>query len=240
MNAPTPTAAPPPAIKFENTSTIAAQYIKVLVHGAAGSGKTRLCATTGGKTLIINAEGGLLSLRGTNIDVFTVKSIDDMRNIYSYLLADKSFQWVCLDSISEVAETVLAHEKKQTKDPRKAYGELQDVMSEMIRCFRDLPKNVYFSAKQERTKDETTGQIFWGPSMPGQKLGQSLPYYFDLVFALHNWKDETGAIQSALQTRRDATYEAKDRSGALELAEPANLSAIYAKILNPHTTTKGA
>lgn len=242
MNAVTPAAAPvaAPKIQFENTANIAAKYIKVLVHGPSGSGKTRLCGTTGGKTLIINAEGGLLSLRGTNIDVFTIKTIDDVRTIYAHLLTDKVFNWVCLDSISEVAETVLAHEKKQTKDPRKAYGELSDIMNEMIRCFRDLPKNVYFSAKQDRVKDETTGQVFFAPSAPGQKLGASLPYFFDEVFALHNWKDETGTIQSGLQTRRDAAYEAKDRSGALDVVEPANLSAIYTKIMNPTHTTKGA
>ena len=224
-------------IQFENTSNLTSSKIKVLVHGPSGSGKTRLCGTTGGKTLIINAEGGLLSLRGQNIDVFTIKTIESLREIYAYLLTDTKFDWVCLDSISEVAEVVLASEMKLTKDPRKAYGELATTMSEMIRCFRDLPKNVYFSAKQDKVKDETTGQIFFGPSAPGQKLGTALPYFFDEVFALHNWKDEEGVVKSALQTQRDAQYEAKDRSGALAVAEPANLAAIYQKIIQP---TKGA
>jgi hypothetical protein len=224
-------------IKFTNTSNVVAQYLKLLIHGPSGSGKTRLCATTGAKTLIISAEAGLLSLRGTNIDVFEIKTVDDMRTIYSHLLTDKIFEWVCLDSISEVAETVLANELKQTKDPRKAYGEMSNVVSEMIRCFRDLPKNVYFSAKQDKVKDDVTGQVFYGPSAPGQKLAAALPFFFDEVFALHNWKDETGTIQSAFQTQRDDRYEAKDRSGALALAEPADLSKIYAKIMN---TTKGA
>ena len=223
-------------IAITNTSTIAAKHIKVLVHGASGSGKTRLCATTGGKPLIISAEAGLLSLHGTNIDVFEIKNVDDLRTIYAHLLTDKIYDWICLDSISEVAETVLAAEMKLTKDPRKAYGELATTVSELIRCFRDLPKNVYMSAKQDRVKDDVTGQVFFGPSAPGQKLGASLPYFFDIVLALHNWKDETGAIQSAFQTQRDDRYEAKDRSGALALAEPADLSKIYAKIMNKQTT----
>jgi energy-coupling factor transporter ATP-binding protein EcfA2 len=222
-------------IQFKNTSTMAAQHIKVLVHGPSGSGKTRLCATTGGKPLIISAEAGLLSLRGTNIDVFEIKNVDNMREIYNHLLTDTVFDWVCLDSISEVAETVLASELKINKDPRKAYGELSATMSEMIRAFRDLPKNVYMSSKQDRVKDDVTGQVFFGPSAPGQKLGVSLPYFFDEVFALHNWKDENGVIQSALQTQRDDRFEAKDRSGALALAEPADLSKIYAKIMNKQT-----
>jgi len=223
-------------IAFTNTSQIAAKHIKVLVHGASGSGKTRLCATTGGKQLIISAEAGLLSLHGTNIDVFEIKNVDNLREIYSHLLTDKIYDWICLDSISEVAETVLAAELKNTKDPRKAYGEMSNTLSEMIRCFRDLPKNVYMSSKQDRVKDDVTGQVFFGPSAPGQKLAAALPYFFDECFALHNWKDESGAIQSAFQTQRDDRYEAKDRSGALALAEPADLSKIYAKIMNKQTT----
>lgn len=217
---------------FTNTSDVSSQFVKILVHGPAGSGKTRLCGTTGAKTLIINAEGGLLSLRSQKIDVFTIKTIDDMRTIYTYLATDKTFSWVCLDSLSEVAEVVLSNEKKNNKDPRKAYGEMQETMTELIRCFRDLPKNIYFSAKQEKVKDDVSGAILFGPSAPGQKLGNALPYFFDEVFAIHNFKDEQGQIQRVLQTQRDAQYEAKDRSGALEIAEPADLSVIYNKIIN--------
>jgi len=222
--------------RITNTSNASAQYIKVLVHGPSGSGKTRLCGTTGGKALIISAEAGLLSLRDQNIDVWEIKSIDDLKEAYTFLQTDKSYDWVCLDSISEVAEVVLSAEKKLTKDPRKAYGEMQDIMTGLIRAFRDLPKNIYMSAKQDKVRDEVTGGVFFGPSAPGQKIAASLPYFFDEVMALHNWKDTEGNYQSALQTRRDANYEAKDRSGALEPVEQPNLGAIRAKIL---TQTKG-
>jgi len=217
--------------KITNTSNVSEQFIKVLVHGASGSGKTRLCGTTGGKTLIISAEAGLLSLRGQDIDVWEVKSIEDLKEVFSFLRDDKTYDWVCLDSISEVAEVVLSAEKKLTKDPRKAYGEMQDVMTSLIRAFRDLPKNIYMSAKQDKVKDEATGAVFFGPSAPGQKIAASLPYFFDFVFCLHNWKDAEGNYQSALQTHRDAQYEAKDRSGVLATVEAPNLAAIREKIL---------
>lgn len=219
--------------KITNTSNLAAQHIKVLVHGPSGSGKTRLCGTTDGKPLIISAEAGLLSLAGQNLDVWEVKSIDDLKEVFTFLRADTIYDWVCLDSISEIAEVVLAGEKKLTKDPRKAYMEMQDQMTALIRAFRDLPKNVYMSAKQDKMKDEMTGGVFYGPSAPGQKTAAGLSYYFDEVFALQNWKDAEGNIQSALQTRRDAQYEAKDRSGKLDLAEPPHLGKIRAKIINP-------
>jgi len=230
-------------IEIKNTKDISAKYIKVLVHGPSGSGKTRLCATTGGTPLIISAEGGLLSLEGHSLDAVEVSTIEDVRDVYLMLKNEKhKFDWVCLDSISEVAEIVLSSEKKKTNDPRKAYGEMQEVMTDMIRLFRDLPMNVYISAKQDRVKDEVTGQIFFGPSAPGQKIAAALPYFFDEVFALHTWKNEEGKIQSAFQTSRDTQYEAKDRSGKLDLIESldgqANLAAVCAKIIKKPTKTK--
>lgn len=218
--------------KITNTKDISAKYIKLLVHGPSGSGKTRLCATTGGKTIILSAEKGLLSLSGNDIDVWEVKTIDDLREAYLFLTADNIYEWVCLDSISEIAEVCLLEEKVNNKDVRKAYGELSDTISETVRLFRDLNKNIYMSSKQDKVKDDMTGQIFYGPSTPGQKLSASLPYYFDEVFSLHTWKDGDGKIQSAFQTQRDNQYEAKDRSGALDMIEPPNLSHIYNKIIN--------
>jgi phage nucleotide-binding protein len=224
------------AIKLTSTRQAAGQNgIKVLVHGPAGAGKTMLCATTEAPTVIISAEAGLLSLRNTDIPVIEVATLQDVQDAYQFITesADaKDFQWVCLDSISEIAEVVLANEKKATKDPRQAYGALQEHMATLIRAFRDLPgRNVYFSCKQERIKDEQTGAIFYGPSLPGQKLGQGIAYFFDEVFALRVEKEADGNPYRALQTSRDFNFEAKDRSGALDPFEPPNLAAIAAKIL---------
>jgi phage nucleotide-binding protein len=226
-------------MEIKNTKDIAAQYLKILVHGGAGSGKTRLCSTTGGTPIILSVESGLLSLAGTNLDVIEIKDMDGLRQAYEFLTTDQKYDWVCLDSISEIAEVVLSAEKKKTNDPRKAYGEMQEVMMSLMRSFRDLPKNIYFSAKQEKSKDEITGGFLYSPSAPGQKIGQAMPYLFDEVFALHAWKDSEGKIQRALQTQKDAQYEAKDRSGKLDIAEPPDLGAIYRKIINTTMQLKG-
>lgn len=219
-------------MQITNTKDMAAKYLKILVHGPAGAGKTRLCATTGGKPLIISAEGGLLSLAGTDLDVVEVSDMSGLQEVYAFLLTDTKYDWVCLDSISEIAEVVLSTEKGKTNDPRKAYGEMAERMMSLLRSFRDLDKNIYFAAKQERVKDDVTGGILFGPSAPGQKIGPAMPYLFDEVFALHSWKDETGQIQRALQTHKDAQYDAKDRSGKLDMIEPPNLEAIHNKIIN--------
>jgi phage nucleotide-binding protein len=222
------------AITLKSTRDAALDGIKILVHGPAGSGKTSLCGTTGGSTLIISAESGLLSLRAFDIPVLEVKTLDQLYEAYQFVTETdegKTFQWVCLDSISEIAEVVLNHEKKTAKDPRQAYGALAEKMTDILRAFRDLPgRNVYFACKQERTKDEQSGAMLYFPSMPGNMLKQGVGYFFDEVFALRVEKDADGNPTRWLQTNRDYNYEAKDRSGSLEMFEPADLSAIAAKI----------
>jgi phage nucleotide-binding protein len=229
------------AITLTSTKDSAAlNGLKFLVHGPAGAGKTSLCATTGEPTVIISAESGLLSLRGVDIPVIEVKTLDQLYEAYDFVVnteQGQAFKWVCLDSISEIAEVVLNHEKKVAKDPRQAYGALAEKMTDLIRAFRDLPgRNVYFSCKQERAKDEQSGAMLYYPAMPGNMLKQGVGYFFDFVFALRIEKDADGNPTRWLQTSRDYNYEAKDRSGSLEMFESPNLSAIAAKVIS--TTAK--
>jgi len=222
------------AIQLKSTKDAALDGIKVLVHGPAGVGKTSLCATTGAPTIIISAESGLLSLRGVDIPVIEVKALDQLYEAYDFVVNDpagQAFKWVCLDSISEIAEVVLNAEKKTAKDPRQAYGALAEKMTDIIRAFRDLPgRNVYFSCKQERAKDEQTGAMLYYPAMPGNMLKQGIGYFFDEVMALRVEKDAEGNPTRWLQTSRDYNYEAKDRSGCLDMFESPDLAALAAKI----------
>lgn len=222
------------AIKLTSTKDAAAtQGLKILVHGPAGAGKTTLCATADEPTIIISAEGGLLSLRHKDVPVIEVGCYQDVLEAYTYVLSGEGQQyaWVALDSISEIAETVLTAEKAKTKDARQAYGELADQMMVLLRSFRDLPgRNVVMSCKQEYVKDELNGTMLYVPSLPGAKLKQNIAYLFDEVFALRVERDAEGQLSRWLQTSRDIQYECKDRSGALDLFEPPNLAHIKTKI----------
>lgn len=222
-------------IKLTSTSNQADQFLKVLVYGQAGSGKTRLAATLN-NPLIISAEAGLLSLRDHDIAAVEVKSVGDLEEVYGKLYDPKDtdfagFDWIVLDSITEIAEQVLAKEKELASDNRQAYGNLATHVTGLIKAFRDLPRNVYMSAKCARVKDEQTGAMHYGVDMPGSKLGPAVPYLFDEVFALLTHRDEDGQVLRRLQTTRSPEYEAKDRSGALDEYELPDLGAIARKIL---------
>ena len=220
------------AIQLKRTKEATAQAVKLLVYGQAGAGKTSLIPTLP-KPVILSAEGGLLSIADTNLPFIEITSMAELQEAYKWLTSSdeaKEFQSVALDSISEIAEVVLNAEKKINKDPRAAYGAMQEQMADVIRAFRDLPgKHVYMSAKLEKTQDEM-GRVLYAPSMPGNKTGQSLPYFFDEVLALRVEKDAEGNTRRALMTDGDGLWLAKDRSGKLEVWEDADLGDIIRKI----------
>lgn len=221
------------AITLKRTSTVHLNGVKILVYGASGAGKTTLIPTLP-NPVILSAESGLLSLKGTDLPVIEIDSMEKLREAYEWLTKSdegKSFDSIALDSISEIAEVVLADAKKAANDPRQAYGKLADEMGEIVRAFRDIPgKNVYFSAKMEKSSDEM-GRVMYAPMMPGQKVGQGLPYFFDFVFALRVEKDpESGEAFRALMTQSDGLWTAKSRGYELSAWEIPNLGEIIRKV----------
>ncbi len=222
--------------------------IKGLCYGGSGVGKTVLCASLP-YPIMLSAESGQLSLRPENIariygqnaagityimPIIEIRTVDDLTDAYRWLTSShesRNFQSVAIDSLSEIGEVVLNNAKRQVKDPRQAYGELIEKMESVVRTYRDLPgKHVYMSAKMEPTKDEMTGVVKYGPSMPGSKLGPKLPYFFDFVFRLGINKTQQGEQYRFLQTQTDLQHEAKDRSGMLQPIEAPHLGYIFNKI----------
>lgn len=243
------------ALEFTTSSKEAVTNgVKIMVHSPAGYGKTMLNATLP-QPVLISAESGLLSLSKKNIehvygvadpticyDIPTIKirSIQDLEDAYAWCTQSHeaaSFATISLDSISEIMEQILNYAKGVHKDPRAAYGDLITNGEKVIRDFRDIGgKNVYMSAKQAPMKDEMSNITLYGPSMPGSKLGQSVPYFFDELYALRVGKDDQGVEFRYLQTQPDIQYQAKCRSGALEVTEYPHLGHVINKIQQYATT----
>jgi phage nucleotide-binding protein len=220
------------AISLKSTKSLHLNGVKLLVYGQAGAGKTSLIPTLP-NPIVLSAEGGLLSIQDADLPYIEISDMSTLVEAYDWLTKSAEaaeFQSVAIDSISEIAEVVLNYERKATKDPRQAYGAMQEQMSDIIRNFRDLPgKHVYMSAKLEKSNDEM-GRMLYAPSMPGNKTGQALPYFFDEVLALRVEKDTEGKTQRALMCDSDGLWAAKDRSGKLAAWEAPDLGEIIKKI----------
>ena len=215
-------------------SCVNQQGVKILVYGAAGAGKTTLCGTAPGKKLMIDMESGLLSVRDSqDIDVIQVKEAKEIIEIGEALKnGELVYDTVCLDSISEMSEILLNFEKARHKDPRMAYGNVQETCTNVMRAYRDLHMHVVFVSKMEKMNVDNVMQ--YEPKMVGTKLGQSITYFFDEVLALRviEEQDDAGAIVKNrwLQTDVGQGYTAKDRSGKLDGFETPNLTSVIDKL----------
>lgn len=215
-------------------------HLKFLVYGAAGVGKTYLARTLDGDAIVLSCESGLASLMDADIDYVDIKTVQDLRDAYVYLAkGEHSYKWVVLDSISEMAEMALTEALNANKDPRKAYGDMQEAIIKLMRVFRTLPMNIYFAAKQRQ--DTHDGSLKYMPAMPGATLTEKRPiaHDFDYVFALKIGErtDPTTHAPRYLMTEPDDEHVAKARDPlhVLSPIEPADLGAIRAKILASYT-----
>lgn len=220
------------AIVLKRTSQVHTDGLKILAYGQAGVGKTSLIPTLP-NPIVLSAESGLLSIASADVPYIEITSIDDLRDAYQWAISSdeaKGFESIALDSISEIAEVLLNSEKAKSKDPRQAYGALSDTMGEMVRAFRDIKgKHVYMSAKLEKSTDEM-GRVMYSPMMPGQKVGQALPYAFDLVMALRIERDGDNNPVRMLMTDSDGLWQAKARGFNLGQWELPDLGAIIKKV----------
>lgn len=237
-------------LNFSTTSAETTEAgIKCAVYGEAGMGKTLLAATAP-QPVILAVEAGLLSLRKQNIEkvfgvgtagitydipVIKINTYEDLVDAYNWCSNPANGQYwqtALLDSVTEIAEVILNHAKRSSKDPRQAYGDLIDKMGDTIRKFVKIPgKHVVFNAKMEPFKDEFTGITRMLPMMPGAKLGPKFAYEFDEVFRMGVNKDAQGQPFRFFQTQPDLQYVAKDRSGALAAMEYPHLGYVFNKIL---------
>lgn len=200
------------AIKIQSTADIEFNGVKCVVYGGAGVGKTRLCATAP-RPIIISAEEGLLSLTDVKCAFVEIKSLKDLDDAYKQLKNHPDYDTICLDSLSEIAEVLVQELKPQFKDGRQAYMALADAMIPMLKRFRDIKgKNTVFTCKKIDVKDDESGAVTTELFLPGNVLGNQVPYIVDELFYMEI--DRTGV--PFLQTKPSRKAFAKDRSGALD------------------------
>lgn len=233
------------AIKFTTTKT-GGDFVKLLVYGQSGVGKTRLAATAP-KPVIISSEKKLISLKDFDIPVVLIENHMDLEAAYKAVTSEKGkgFQTVVIDSISDIAETILAYFIANPEDDnphgQAAYGSLAKVLMPLIKKFRDISdKNIYFIAKSKMIEDQYTNVSVFSPSLPGKILPGNISYEFDYTFAMRIGENpDTGKKFRYLQTQPDIQWHAKGTEN-LAVVEKPDLTYLFNKILGKTSAKKEA
>lgn len=226
-------------IHMESTDRICA-----LVIGPAGIGKTSLLRTIpeGHNVCVLSAEAGLLCVRDLvrsgQVEGFEIGSMQDMTDALNHLATNKEakakYQWVMIDSLTEIAGRCV--EAMQKKYPSKSdsfglWGEYNDQITAIVKGFRDLKQyNVVFTCLPQTEKDEQK-RMFYGPSISGKGIKERLTSYFDLVLFYTKVTIE-GSEERVFITEDYERRPAKDRSGMLNTPfEEPSLSTVFNKIM---------
>lgn len=165
---------------------IADPYVKIMVYGRNGAGKTRFSASAP-KVIIgdINEEG-TRSAKGSGAKKFPINRWTDIGDLYWYLKAgDHAFESVALDTLTAMNRLCLKMVlgEAEDRDPnreiglpdRRAYGRAGELMREQLLAFRNLPMHVIFTAQERVIKDEDTDEpVLHTPDLPAGSRGVAM------------------------------------------------------------------
>lgn len=224
------------------------RYIKALICGNPGAGKT-LIASTFPNPLYASAEGGLMSIADRNIpyvkvesshDLLAVKhAVDQVPSVREELLGFP-VDTIVIDTIDEMQRILIRERLEETKKDSMTlpdWGWLGEQMQAIIRGFRNMDLNVVFTCHMKEVQDNDSGRVWFEPGLQGA-IGKQISAYVDLALWLRSQTrtkivDNTTAVvqERQLVTRPDLAHEwVKDRSGKLPAEIDVNFEDDYQRL----------
>jgi len=202
-------------------------YLNILPYGPPGVGKTVLAGTAAdhpetSPVLILDIEGGTLSIRNKKVDVVRVESVEALVKIYEQLMAENDgyYKTCVIDSLTELQKLDMIDIMRELQSRRpdidipsqREWGISIDHMRKIVRGFRDLPMNTIFTALVNIDKDNN-GVVTYTPSLPG-KLKMEISGFVDVVGYMTTAVEDGNSIRR-IQFAQTSKVIAKDRSAKL-------------------------
>lgn len=201
-------------MEIKSTKNIKAEEkVHVCIYGAPGSGKTKMIETLPGKTLVVNSDRGLLSLKGSeNVDYTNIETFEDVIEVMKFIKSDKNtYDNIVMDSITTIADKLYTYlEGKGLKgfDIWRDYGKY---IKGIISTLRDSTKFNSVSIFELSRKENESGITINGVGLQGS-LASKVGHFYDCFLATRVKHNREGSVYK-LQTRHADGYECKIRGG---------------------------
>lgn len=234
-------------------------HVNMMIYGESGVGKTTLSGSSDAvpemrKVLVLDIEGGLLSLKAAypNVDAVRIRSWVDMQSVYDALYAGgHGYNTIIVDSLTEaqkmsmdevMRKLIKEHEERDADVPGiREWGINIEQTRKFVRALRDLPLNTVFTALSKTDKNARTGASKTKPSLSG-KVADEVAGFLDIVAYLYT-KEVEGEQTRMLLCGATQDNVAKDRTGRLEqVLQKPTMSDIWNTIKGLNTndaTTEG-
>lgn len=224
------------------------RYIKALICGNPGSGKT-LISSTFPDPFYASAESGLMSIADRNLPFTVIRASEELNELLRYMRLDPAVreeklgvpvQTVVIDTIDEIQDILINERLKSEKTDTmrmQDWGWLGDQMKAIVSGFRNLDMNVVFTCHIKQVTESETGKVWYLPALKGA-IDEKIAGMVDLSLMLQ-YTSETKIIEGRTQKIRSRQlisepfrqYEfLKDRSGKLPSSADVNFEDDYQRM----------
>lgn len=166
-------------------------YLKALIMGESGAGKTFLSVTAPNPVIMLTERNGMQSVKQSNPDAL-VAYCSTANECRDFLLAAMNgdlpdhVETIVIDGITEVQQIMIDDilASKGGGDRKMSlpdWGVLSDRMRRFLRCLRDLPYHVVATSLVNHELNDATGEMRVFPLVQSKKLPSMMAANFNVV-----------------------------------------------------------